>query len=279
MNRIMEIHVMNSATPPPQPFVILAMPRTGTHYLEELLNEHPNVSSNGELLNRYDANWADSDRLVRSDQELLKLAYQHYPPRAGKTNVAHVGCKINEPQFHDRPGFFDELTRWPGLKVILVVRENTLESLRSLKQARQSGQWLKFGSDSDSALPPRVRLTVEDCETYFKAADDFHARVARTFASTNMLAIDYESLLEEPCACLEKIWKFLGAAAHPFSGGTILQRQEGRSLDQTLENFHELKRHFAGGQYARFFEIGAMKGTNTCHESAGRHPSISSRLL
>lgn len=43
----------------PEPFVILAMPRSGTHYLEELLNEHPNVVSNGELLNEYGPNWPE----------------------------------------------------------------------------------------------------------------------------------------------------------------------------------------------------------------------------
>ncbi len=64
--------------PSPGPFVILAMPRTGTHYLEELLNEHPNVLSNGELLNTYDTNWFDKDRLAGSDRALLELAYLRY---------------------------------------------------------------------------------------------------------------------------------------------------------------------------------------------------------
>ncbi|MGY3333553.1 hypothetical protein ACVILI_006630 [Mesorhizobium sp. USDA 4775] len=103
---------MTHDTPTPRPFVILAMPRTGTHYLEELLNEHPTVLSNGELLNEYDTNWPGKDRLLRPDRELLEHAYVRYPTRDHK-NVTHIGCKINEPQFRDRPAFFAEMIRWP----------------------------------------------------------------------------------------------------------------------------------------------------------------------
>ncbi len=246
---------MTHSAPSPEPFSILAMPRTGTHYLEALLNEHPNVLSNGELLNTYDTNWPDKDRLLRSDRELLELAYLRYPRRSDK-KVTQVGCKINEPQFHKRPGFFDELARWPGLKVILMTRRNTLESLRSLVQARQSGEWLKFGSNNDAAPPPRVKLSIASCEAYFKTADDFHTRVTRSFASTNMLVIEYESLLHESTTLLATIWDFLGVAALQLSGRVILQRQETRPLDQTVQNFHELRLHFRDGPYARFFEVG-----------------------
>ncbi|MEI9401913.1 sulfotransferase [Mesorhizobium argentiipisi] len=244
---------MTQTVPSPGPFVILAMPRTGTHYLEEMLNEHPQVLSNGELLNTYDTNWLDKDRLTGGDRALLELAYLRYPNQTHK-KLTRVGCKINEPQFHDRPGFFAELARWPDLKVILLVRRNTLESLRSLTQARQTRQWLKFSSDNDAA--PSIKLTVACCEAYFKAADDFHNRVARSFASTDLHVAEYETLLREPSACLAKIWEFLGVAAFGPSGTANLKRQEARPLDQTIENFEELRRHFAGGPYARFFEIG-----------------------
>ncbi|TIX96054.1 MAG: sulfotransferase domain-containing protein [Mesorhizobium sp.] len=216
---------MTHNVPTPEPFVILAMPRTGTHYLEELINEHPTVLSNGELLNEYDPNWPGKDRLLRTDRELLELAYLRCPMRDVK-NVTHLGCKINEPQFHERPAFFAELARWPALKVILVIRRNMLESLRSFVQARQSGQWLKFSSDA--ARPPSVRLSIADCEAYFKAADDFHTRVAHSFTLSNLLVVEYESLLHEPARCLGTVWDFLGVPARPPSDHAILQRQETR---------------------------------------------------
>ncbi|WP_090873244.1 sulfotransferase [Paraburkholderia diazotrophica] len=249
---------MTQSMPTIEPFVILGMPRTGTHYLEELLNEHPNVSSNGELLNPYDAIWDNRKRLLLSDRELLEVAYLHYPSRTGKNAITHVGCKINQPQFQERPGFFDELARWPRLKVMLVIRRNTLESLRSLVQARQSGQWLKFGAGNDSGPPPQVTLKIEDCEDYLEAADDFHRLVMGSFSPTNILTVEYESLLGNPASCLHAVWAFLEIPVRPCSGSTVLQRQEVRPLEQTVLNFEELKRHFTGGQYESFFEAGKI---------------------
>ncbi|MFT0173872.1 sulfotransferase [Paraburkholderia mimosarum] len=244
---------MTHFMPTTQPFVILGMPRTGTHYLEELLNAHPNVLSNGELLNTYDTNWPDN-RLKYSNREILELAYLRYPVRKGKAHATHIGCKINQPQFLERTGFFDQLAQWPRLKAMLVVRRNTLESLRSLVQARQSGEWLKYGSDNGSAPPPQVALTIELCEAYFKAADDFHRQVVDSFAPENLLSIEYENLLHDPAECMEAVQTFLGISVHPCSPRTALQRQEVRPLEQTVLNFDELKGHFSGGQYERFFE-------------------------
>lgn len=237
----------------PAPFVILAMPRSGTHYLEELLNEHPNVISNGELLNEYDPNWPDKARLLRTDRELLECAYVRYPTPSHKSDVTHVGCKINEPQFYDRPEMMDELARWPGLKVV-VCRRNPLESLRSLVQARQTGEWLKYGSDSAGERPPLVSLSFSTCETYFKTTAEFHDRIRHSFASTNILELEYERLLRKPHLCLERIWEFLGLPVRPVSGRARLQRQEVRPLDQTVENFDELRRQFEQGPYAGYFE-------------------------
>ncbi|QPB24834.1 sulfotransferase (plasmid) [Rhizobium sp. 007] len=238
----------------PEPFAILGMPRTGTHYLEELLNEHPNVLSNGELLNTYDTNWPDKDRLLGSDYELLERAFLRYPTRSDK-EVTHVGCKINDPQFQERPGFFAELARWPGLKVVLLVRRNTLESLRSLVQARQTRRWLKFSSDKPVALPRPVTLSIAACEAYFKAAADFNARVASAFETASMVQLEYEELLHDPCACVATVLEFLGVPPLHLSGRGILQRQESRPLSETVRNFRELRDHFAHGPYAKLFDL------------------------
>ncbi|TCU02346.1 sulfotransferase [Rhizobium sullae] len=238
----------------PEPFVVLGMPRTGTHYLEELLNEHPNVLSNGELLNTYDANWGDKDRLSGSDCELLERAFVRHPTRENK-EVTHVGCKINEPQFRERPNFFSELARWPLLKVVLVVRRNTLESLRSLVQARQTRRWLKFSSDKPAAPPRPVKLSIAACEAYFKAAEDFHARVASAFEPTSIIQIEYEDLLRDPRACVATVFNFLDVSPLKLWGRGILQRQESRPLSETVRNFRELRDHFAYGPYAKFVDL------------------------
>lgn len=194
------------------------MPRSGTHYLEELLNEHPNVVSNGELLNEHDPNWPDKARLLRSDRELLECAYLRHPTRSDKTDVTHVGCKINEPHFYDRPGIMAELGALAAPRRRRVSYKSPLESLRSLVQARQTGEWLKYGSVSDGKPPPLVSLSLNICETYFKTSAEFHDRIRQSFASSNILELEYERLLREPHLRLELVWEFLELPVRPVSG-------------------------------------------------------------
>ncbi|EPE93726.1 sulfotransferase [Rhizobium grahamii] len=243
---------MNVTTRLAEPFVILGMPRSGTHYLEALLNQHPEVHSSGELLNTFDEDWSDKDRLLLPDRELLEYAYRSLP-RIDK-NLLRIGCKINEPQFEERPGFFDELAGWPGLRVIFLKRRNTLESLRSLVQARQSGKWLKLRSIHDAAPPPSVRLRIEDCEIYFQKAEQFLSKVRASFAPSNLLVIDYEDLISDTNACLSQVLKFMGLAPLQRVLETAIERQETRPLERSIQNYDELRLHFQDGPYSKFFD-------------------------
>lgn len=163
------------------------------------------------------------------------------------------GARSTNRSFYDRPSMMAELVRWPRLKVV-VCRRNPLELLRSLVQARQTGEWLKYGSDSGDKRPPLVSLSLSSCETYFKTTAEFHDRIRHSFRSTNILELEYERLLREPHLCLELVWEFLGRPVRPVSGRAKLQRQEVRPLDQTVENFDELRRQFKEGPYATYFE-------------------------
>jgi hypothetical protein len=238
----------------PEPFVVLAMPRTGTHYLEELANEHPNVLSNGELLNPWDTGWPGVDRTGMSDRELLELAFVHFPQRKDKCAVSRVGCKINEPQFAERPTFYEELAAWPRLKVVLLRRRNLLESFRSLVQARESSYWLAPRTDGPVPVPPQVELSPTGCESYFRSADAFHERVFASFSPEKIYEIHYEHLRDRPGECLAGLWDFLQVSPHQLSGRHVLQRQETRPLSEAVLNHDELRDYFKGTPYDAFFE-------------------------
>ncbi len=249
---------MNQRTPTPstrpEPFAILAMPRTGTHYLETLLNEHPAIVSNGELLNEWDAGWPGVDRTAMTDRELLDLAFVGFSKPPGKHEVNRVGCKINEPQFVERPAFFEELAAWPDVKVILLRRRNLLESLRSFSQARESRRWLAPCSDGPAPVPPQVKLSHEDCESYFLSADLFHCRVLTGFPPENVHEMYYEDLCDNPEAALAQVCDFLRIPPHQLSGRPVLQRQETRPLSETVMNYAELREYFQDSPYHAFFE-------------------------
>ncbi|MGF7237940.1 MAG: hypothetical protein ACQSGP_23715 [Frankia sp.] len=63
------------------PFVILTMARSGSWHLVELLNEHPQIASNGEVLNNHDetSGWRPGDRGNLTDSELLDIGIRFFP--------------------------------------------------------------------------------------------------------------------------------------------------------------------------------------------------------
>ncbi|OHV42881.1 hypothetical protein BBK14_31585 [Parafrankia soli] len=229
------------------------MPRTGSHHLEALANEHPNVLANGELLNPWDTGWPGVDRTDMSDPELLELAFVRFPRRDAKYEVRCVGCKLNEPQFQERPTFFRELEAWPSLKVIALKRRNLLESFRSLIQARESGRWLAPSAHGPTPVPPRVKLSPADCESYFRSAEEFYGRIFASFSPEKIHEVYYEDLRDSPGECLAEIWDFLRVSPHPLSDCHLLQRQETRPLSEAVLNYDELRGHFQGTPYQAFF--------------------------
>lgn len=238
--------------PAPEPFVVLASARTGSTHLVELMNLHPNVVANGELLNPREPGWPDLDRGAMTNAELLHLGYEDYPRRGHKAEVTRVGCKIIDNQAEgDRAPVLDELASWSGLRVILLRRLNVFEAIRSRAQAKQTGEWDRRTGSAPQPAPPRVRLRREECDVYLRTAEAFDRQVHALFSQQRVLELSYEELLHAPEECLRSVWQFL--EVDEFSPrDDVLQRMEARPLRETVLNYEELKGWFADTPYERY---------------------------
>jgi hypothetical protein len=67
-----------------------------------------------------------------------------------------------------------------------------------------------------------------------------------------MLEVFYENLVAEQQAECDRILDFLGVCRRPLV--TQIKKQRTRPLREVIENYHELKKHFAGTEWARFFD-------------------------
>jgi LPS sulfotransferase NodH len=233
----------------PLPFVVLASARTGSTHLMEVLNQHPNVVAQLELLNPNAPGWRGIDREAMPTSELLRLGYEQYPRRGSA--VASVGCKIIDNQTQDhRSQVLDELAGWSQLRVIRLHRLNVFEAIRSRAQAKQSGQWQRWVGSASEPPPPRVRLERDECLVYIRNAEAFSRRVKELFPPERTLTLSYEELwLQAPQASLDAVWRFLEVEAYLPS--TVLQRLESRPLSETVLNYAELHEWFADTPYGQ----------------------------
>jgi hypothetical protein len=236
--------------------VIVTVPRSGSWNLIEVLNGHPEIIANGEILNPDDTSWGQPDpRVDASLNELIILGFSGLQRRP-KTSVTAVGFKVLEDQLIRPPNvmlFLRELAKIKHLRIIVLRRENSLEVLRSTLQATITGQWIV----SEGEVPvvgPSLDLSVNQCHHFFQHCDEFFCRVTELFATRAMLYVSYEDLCREPKRTLELIQLFLGATPLPLPPSN-LHRQETRPLSVTLSNFEHLKRAFRTTRYHRFFEL------------------------
>lgn len=235
-------------------FVILSMSRSGSWHLVELLNEHPKVVCNGEILNNDDTSgWPGGDRSNLTDRQLVAMGLEAPPLRGAKEGQHATGFKMLEEQLSSRPQTLDFLSRAVKVSAIVLERRNQFEALRSLAQAKTTGAWQDVEGTIPNARGPRVLLDPAECLDRFRIASEFYTLVGETFPMEQRLWIYYEDLLEDRSRVLSMIWKFLNVREHQSI--ERLRRQEKRPLAATVTNYAELCKFFNGRP-----ELALLKG-------------------
>lgn len=219
----------------PVPFVVLATARTGSWHLVELLNRHPNIISNGEVLNNDDTSWPPDSRPAGATAwALVRWALRRAPGRGQKGEVYARGLKILDEQMLPEVNLWHHLSATPNLRVVLLVRTNMLDSLRSKKQAEATGVWQVL-LDADYALPPVVALSAAECLDYFDNVAAFISKV-RTDFGDRMLEVTYEDICSDKASTLARIHAFLGAPPM-HSADVVLRRQEPRPTSEVVVGY------------------------------------------
>lgn len=234
-------------------FVVLALPRTGSSRLVEALSQHPSVVANGEVLNPRQAEYAWAHRSGRSTGYLVWLGFTHPGPmNLSKRDIRAIGFKVLDE--HVREGAvhaaaLDILAGDPAVTIVHL-RRHPLESLRSEVQARATRRWHQ--RRTGSGPPPRVTISPERCQEYLVRARVFAERVVERFRDHPRLEITYEQMETSMDQVLHRVHDRLGVPRREL-GPEILVKQEARPLEQSVENYRELKAHFRRTPFASWF--------------------------
>lgn len=225
-------------------FVILGQPRSGTTYLQTLLNSHPDLHCRGEL---FDPWQIDDDGTKTKAPEAI--AARDLEPIAffdrmmsgdglGRT-PPWMGAKI---LFQHHPRLFSELiANTPDLVILYVRRRNKLAQFASLQQVRKTGRWTDTGQDGKAQAPklsPHPYWAKSECNR-LENEDFFLERWLETLPNP-VLTLEY-TILPLP-ETQERVAGFLSMPGARFSSPLRKQGQN-RILDR-FENTDEIKAHF-----------------------------------
>lgn len=225
-------------------FVVLFQGRTGSTYLIEGLNAHPQVDARGEVF-KSEGDMAAGRRQLRKMREFLKSA-----PSTG--DVAH-GFKSKLRDVIDQTGFAHLLYDLDA-SVILLSRRNHIKHavshFNAMRLHEQTGKWNRHEKRKS---PARLSIDPVEFDEYLIGAEERRQNLRRYVAALELptLHVQYEYLLHDDTEVFNTVLHFIGVDVRPVTGST--KKNTGDDLRKVLDNFDELREHYRGTRYESMF--------------------------
>lgn len=240
-----------------QRFVIAGYQRTGSTMLSSALASHPQACCYSEPYNYArpmlwtpgfvdDHPWLMAIRNQRPAAFLEHFLYRGYQPHIRAVGFKLFPEHVRDPRF--RP-VCEPLLTDPQVKVIHLTREDKLAMYVSRVRASRTGIWA-IGKDA-SQRADTLELDADDCAAELarlEAQEDFFRQA---LAGREHIEVSYEQLSGDDGSQFSRIQHYLGLDPQPMQPHTA--KQSRAPLSETVSNYHELRAHFQGTPWARYF--------------------------
>lgn len=247
-------------------FVVLTSPRSGSGWLVDLLNSHPEIVAHAELfhverrtapeygardLPYFEAS-LDRGRRVRLLRQVAYLAKLY----ARRPDARAVGFKLTYVQANANRALLPHLSL-RRVRVVHLVRANLLAATISWQVARESGIYhARMGEPAHGHTvlldPARLRSELEGRELAIARA---RRRLERLHIPT--LEIAYEELVGRQEVTLSGVLSFLGLEPQVHRLDSALVRTHIASALDQLENGEEVRASLAGTRFEWMLEEAA----------------------
>eukprot|EP01018_Ginkgo_biloba_P012835 Gb_32217 [translate_table: standard] len=241
-------------------FVILSIQRSGSGWLETLLNSHPNISSHGEVL-------VDETRRENfgSIKNILDKIYNlEWKSSASKNDcISAVGFKwmLNQGAMEynkEALAYFKQ----KGVSLIFLFRNNILrryisilgnvfdKDAKLLNGTHQSHVHSKFEARILATFKPLVNVTL--LPMYLHRIQQLSDDAVFSFKSTRHKIVCYEDIVKHPGVFtqLVGIQKFLGVMPRSLTSNHV--KIHTKPLSKQIENWQELYERLKGTEFEAF---------------------------
>ena len=243
--------------PPPRAFCVVSRGRTGSTYLLSLLDSHPGVNQSQEVLGRYRLGLEDVREEIRrrgAGAYLERCLRRKGFERAVGFKVLYYQLEESYARRQGLPGLAgasDYLAGREDVRIIHLKRRNRLRRLVSAELASTKSEYWRVEGDAGGP-EPTIRLSAEWCRRDFERTRAWEETYDGLFAHHPGLEVVYEDLAADPQRVCECVFRFLGLP--PRAVSSRLVKQNTRGLREVVENYDELKAHFAGTQWEGQFD-------------------------
>ncbi|MEP5611815.1 MAG: sulfotransferase [Cyclobacteriaceae bacterium] len=206
------------------PFAILCTSRTGSTWLHTLLNSHTSILSFGQVINHY------HKKGLKPELEEM-IFYKHPNP------IKAVGLKIfygdDSFQYHK---YLDDVATNKVIKIIHLVRRNTLAQYTSLKISERSWRW---SMDNSADRSEKITLDQSDYKQFEIERVSIVSEISERFESHQFLEVTYEDMMDNFESTMLEIQAFLGVKSQKLF--SALKKQSEGELKDQIENWSEFE--------------------------------------
>ena len=212
-------------------FIILSSGRSGSTLLRILLNCHYSVNCWGELLNREKL---EEHGLKKASNEVL-INYILARLLPFKLWLPYTGFKLfNEQVEYCQLSLKTLLSSLYSPPVIILYRENLLETYVSLKIAEQNQIWYSETVVNECSIEVDWEEFKEYCETERKRWQESLSELS----GSQKLFVSFEDLIANQDETMNKIFDFLKIKPFPVKASS--KRQNPQMLEEKVSNYEEI---------------------------------------
>jgi LPS sulfotransferase NodH len=241
-------------------FVIFTTQRSGSTWLMDTLDNHPNIKVYNELFLNMDnkSKWADPNQPIFCNYQktasgsrpwktikYLKNLYTY----DGKYDV--IGFKLMYDHLFRKPEILVNLVS-EGYKIVHLVRENSIDVMLSYAIARENKRFFT----EQEVENKKIYLNPEEFKKQVKK-QDFKVNLANLLLQVlpnNVLNIYYDELRENRAETLTTITQFLSVPNVDKQENitSTLKKINQKSPAEVIENYSEIKAIFTGTKFAKY---------------------------
>ncbi|MEF8817619.1 MAG: Nodulation protein H [Salinibacter sp.] len=228
------------STPPETRFVLFARGRSGTTLLLSMLNAHPAVEADGEILRR---------RALRPLRLVKQCKAQTQAPVYGFKLLSY---QLRSLQTHlsDRRAFLEALVE-QGYRVLYLRRRNLLRHALSGLYAEHRRRWHQ--TDTDATDRPAIRVRRDDLFRWLDGSAQLRRFEQEVLDGLPHLSLTYEEHLEDPARHADTLHRTTDRLdLDPIAPDTSLRKTTPRRLSDLATNPDDVRRWVAASPYARF---------------------------
>jgi polysaccharide biosynthesis protein PslH len=236
------------ASPETRKFLIISIPRSGSNLLVGLLSSHKDIICYPELFHPKAIYDGDAQKMAGvpeypiglRDEDTAGFLQYIYSLRFGK-DPETIGFKIF-PGHHDF--LMEHMIKDPGIKKILLIRENFLMNFISHKTAQKSQVfWVQAGKKIPDEAKTRVTIDFDEFLRYESRFQAFFSRMRQLLSRNNpgYYELHYEDILKPEFQ--SELFRFLGVSPDVESLRVGSERQNRLPIELKVTNYRELSKH------------------------------------